>query len=80
MKEQSKFRALSEIAADIRRTWPKVNYAAVPYLDAMATLSSINDAYYNESGATVVRYFLSNASTWRGEDAKRIKAELKAIV
>jgi hypothetical protein len=46
----------------------------------MATLSSINDAYYNESGATVVRYFLSNASTWRGEDAKRIKAELKAIV
>ena len=28
----------------------------------------------------IVRYFLSNATTWRGEDARRIKAELKALL
>jgi hypothetical protein len=27
----------------------------------------------------MVLYFLANATTWRGEDAKRIKAELKKL-
>jgi hypothetical protein len=27
-----------------------------------------------------VLYFLANAGTWRGPDAKRIKAELKEMV
>ncbi len=73
-------RSLATIARDIRAHWPKVNYAAKPYLDAMATLNSINDAYYYDSGKSVVLYFLSNAGTWRGEHAKRIKAELKAML
>jgi len=72
-------RSLSTIAREIYRTWPKVNYAAKPYLDAMATLDSVNDSYYYDSGKSVVLYFLANAGTWRGEDAKRIKAELKAL-
>jgi hypothetical protein len=71
-------RPLSKIAAEIRRTWPKVNYAAEPYLAAMATLSSVQDQYYEDSGESIVLYFLSNATTWRGPDAKRIKEELKA--
>jgi hypothetical protein len=33
-----------------------------------------------DGAETIVRYFLSNASTWRGEDAKRIKAELKSML
>ena len=73
-------RPLYTIAADIRKNWPKVNYAAEPYLAAMATLGRIEENYYFDTGDSVVRYFLSNAATWRGEDAKRIKAELKAIV
>ena len=72
-------RSLSTIAREIYRTWPKVNYAAKPYLDAMATLDSVNDSYYCDSGKSIVLYFLANAGTWRGEDAKRIKAELKAL-
>jgi len=28
----------------------------------------------------IVRYFLSNATTWRGETARRIKAELKQML
>ena len=73
-------RSLSEIAREIRKDWgAKVNFAAKPYLDAMATLDSINDNYGWDSGKMIVLYFLSNASTWRGETAKRIKAELKAM-
>lgn len=73
-------RPIYEIAEEIYRTWPKVNYAAAPYLEAMLSLNSINDNYIADSGKSVVLYFLSNASSWRGEDARRIKAELKGMV
>lgn len=72
-------RSLSTIAADIRRHWPKVNYGAVPYLDAMGSLNSIHDTYIADSAKSVVLYFLSNATSWRGDDARRIKAELKKM-
>ena len=73
-------RPLHVIAREIYRTWPKVNYAAKPYLEAMTSLDSIGDRFIHDSGHSVVAYFLSNATTWRGEDAKRIKAELKAML
>lgn len=72
-------RKLNEIAREIERTWPKVNYAARPYLDAMKSLESIDQNYYFDSGQSVVLYFLSNARSWRGADARRIKAELKSL-
>jgi hypothetical protein len=53
-----------------------VNYAAQPYLVAMMALDSVSDNYGADSGDMVVRYFLSNARTWRGEVAKLVKAEL----
>lgn len=73
-------RPLYLIAQDIRKNWSKVYFGAVPYLDAMRTLNSIHDYYGCDSAHEIVLRFLGNASTWRGEDAKRIKAELKAIV
>ena len=72
-------RPLNEIAQEIKRDWVKINYAAVPYLEAMLTLNSITDMYYLDTAHSVVLYFLSNAGTWRGETAKRIKKELKQI-
>lgn len=72
-------RPISVIAADIRANWPKVNYAAKPYLDAMDSIDSIHDMYYADNAKSVVLYFLANATTWRGDDAKRIKAELKKL-
>jgi hypothetical protein len=45
----------------------------------MRSLTYITDDYYFDSGKTIVLYFLSNAGTWKGENAKRIKAELKAM-
>ena len=73
-------RTLTAIARDIRNTWPKVNFAAQPYLDAMSTLHSIDDDFYADSGRSVVLYFLSNAASWRGDDARRIKAELNKML
>jgi hypothetical protein len=73
-------RPLHEIAADIRTDWVKINYAAVPYLRAMARLTNITDDYNSDSAKDIVLYFLSNATSWRGETARRIKAELKGMV
>jgi hypothetical protein len=72
-------RSIRSIALDIRKEWTKVNYAAKPYLEAMLELNSINDKYYNDSAKSVVLYFLSNAASFRGERAKVLKAELKAL-
>ncbi len=73
-------RPIYKIAAEIRSNWAKVNYAAKPYLDAMAEINSIDDAYYADSARSVVLYFLANAGTFRGDAAKAIKVELKALV
>ena len=73
-------RPLYIIAADIKADWQKVNYAAVQYLEAMQQLNSIADNFILDSARSIVRYFLSNATTWRGEKAREIKAELKAMV
>ncbi len=73
-------RALYIIAEDIRKDWKKVSPYAKPYLDAMGTLHSINDDYYLDSAKSVVSYFLSNAHGWRGDTAKQIKKELKAML
>ena len=72
-------RPLSTIANEIARSWAKPYFGAVPYIAAMRTLGSIEEDYHYESGKSIVLYFLANAGTWRGEDARRIKAELKAL-
>jgi len=72
-------RSIRAIALDICKEWTKINFAAKPYLDAMLQLNSINDRYYDDSAKSVVLYFLSNASSFRGERAKVLKAELKAL-
>lgn len=73
-------RKLHEIAKEVRADWKNVNYAAEPYLSALETLGDIKESYGFDSGKSVVRYFLANATGWRGENARRIKAELKRML
>jgi hypothetical protein len=73
-------RALNTIATDIIRDWKNPYFGAVPYLQAMQSLTNVTDMYGYDSAKSIVLYFLSNASTWRGEKAKAIKAELKQMV
>lgn len=67
---------LSELASVVYRNWPKVNFAAAPYLEALVSLDNIDDSYGADSGRSVVAYFLANASSWKGEVAKAVKKEL----
>ncbi len=75
----SKPRPLHEIASEIKKLWgSKTHYGAKPYLEVMHSLTSIDDNYGADTGRSVVSYFLSNANSFKGPDAIRIKAELKA--
>lgn len=87
-------RPLYVIAAEIVADWPKAAergtnffgernallHPAGPYLEAMNSLHSIDDRFGYDTGRSAVLYFLSNAGQWRGETARRIKAELRELV
>lgn len=73
-------RSINIIARDISSDWAKPYFGAVPYLDAMRHLDTMRDKYYYDDASDIVRYFLANANTWKGETARAIKAELKAML
>jgi len=73
-------RSLNTIHREISNDWKKPNFGAVPYLDAMRHLETMRDKYYYDDAASVVRYFLANATSWKGETARAIKAELKSML
>ena len=75
-----KTRPLYEIANEIRKDWKNVYFGAKPYLDAMKCVNKITDMYIYDTARTIIAYFLSNASTWRGEVAKRVKKELNDML
>jgi hypothetical protein len=91
---QTTHRPLRDIAADIRDAWPKMTeplgeetgfgivgeHPARPYVDAMASLGSINDRYGYDGGREIVLRFLDAARAWRGDTARAIKAELKGML
>jgi hypothetical protein len=76
-------RDLNVIAAeiiDIINLNPKrPNYIAwsMPYLNGLLNCRSINDFFWMDSARDLVVYALSNLSAWKGDDARRLKAELK---
>jgi|TARA_R100000426_G_scaffold46692_1_gene34982 hypothetical protein len=80
-QKEKKMRPLNVIATEIENDWQeKVNFAARPYLDAMHSLNTVTDHFGMDTADSIVRYFLSNATTWRGPVARSIKAELKAMI
>lgn len=83
-------RTFSVIAIEVLHLW-KTKYGkdlpwslkcALPYLEAMLECDTTNkdEAYYVETVESVVLYFLANITNWRGDDARRIKAELKSML
>ena len=55
----------------------KIPMSAKPYMDALNSLSSVNDMYGMDSGKTIVAYTMSNIKFF-GDMGKAIKAELSA--
>ena len=73
-------RPLHVIANEIARDWTKPYFGAVPYLGAMRTLDNMRSTYGYDDAQSIVAYFIANAGTWRGETARRVKAELRAML
>lgn len=73
-------RSLSTIAREIATSWRNPYFGAIPYIQAMRTLTSVNDHYGLDDARSIVNYFLANAQTWKGDDARRIKTELKNLL
>jgi len=78
-------RTLRDIAFEIQNDWitrkgQKIVTSALPYLNAMKSLDSVDDAYGLDSGRSIVLYFLANAGAWRGEKAREIKKELNKML
>jgi hypothetical protein len=74
--------ALSDIADIVDnecKTKPWYVYAK-PYVRAMATLETASENYYADSGVSVCLYALSNLTSWRGENARLIKAQVNRHV
>jgi len=73
-------RTIQEIALDIKQNWKKPYFGAVPYIEAMLDLEKMEEFYGADPADHIVRYFLGNAHTWRGKEARRIKEELKKML
>ena len=85
--EDTRPRTIAEVAADIRKAWPKPYFGAVPYIEAMLEMNvplekdSVRRAKYLYDSATdILMRFLLNASTFRGPSAKALKAELRSAL
>lgn len=72
-------RTIAVIAREIRADWKKPYFGAVPYLQAMQGLGMPGEYFGQDSDKSIILYFLANAGTYRGEKARALKAELKAI-
>ena len=76
-----KSRPLNEIAAEIKSDWGgRMNKASAPYVAAMETLKTIDEDYGPESAVEIVARFLTVSNAWRGQTARRVKAELDALL
>jgi hypothetical protein len=80
MTTETTTRPIYTIANEIGLDWKNPYFGAVPYLRAMHSLRNVTDAYGYDDGRSIIMYFLANANTWRGETARRVKAELKALL
>ena len=76
-------RPLHEIADEIRSDWSKqksgINYGAKPYLEAMSSMDKVTENFGYDSGKSIVLYFLSNATQWRGETIKAIGQKMRRL-
>jgi hypothetical protein len=73
-------RKIYSIANDILDNWKRPYFGALPYIRSMLALSDLDDNYGYDDARTILVYFLANSGTWRGPEARRIKAEIKTML
>jgi hypothetical protein len=73
-------RPVYKIAEEILNDWQAPYFGARPYLAAMLTINSHCENYGHDTAKSIILYFLSNASTYRGSKAQELKKELKTPI
>ena len=75
-------RPLSQIAREIESECSTKDWYvyAEAYVTPMKSLESLSDRFYEDSAESIVMYALANLTSWRGESARRIKAELNGML
>lgn len=74
------YEIMEDIRADFASRGKPVHPWAAPYVEALSNLTSMDDVYIAETGHDMVPYLLSNLTSWRGEKAREIKAELRGML
>lgn len=78
-----KDKTIAELAALVREDWKNPYFGARTYIKAMLEIHKHDPRqvmYGDEQAVSVIKYFLANASKWRGDIARQVKAELKERV
>jgi hypothetical protein len=73
-------RSLREIRRDITGHWKHPGWGPSDALWSMQFFDNIDEMHCGDQGRDVVKGFLSHAGNFRGPDAERLKAELKALL
>lgn len=73
-------RPVYKIAEEILNDWAAPHFAARPYLAAMLTINSHCENYGHDTAKSIILYFLSNSTTYRGIKAQELKKELKTLI
>jgi hypothetical protein len=73
-------RPIYQIATEISRDWKNPYFGAVPYLRAMHTLRDTSSRHGADDARGIILYFLSNSGRWKGDTARRVKAELRTML
>ena len=72
--------SIKEIAKFIINDWSKTDRVPKAYLEPMLTIETLDGMYYADTASSVVAYFLSSASGWKGFNARVTKKYLKKIL
>lgn len=73
-------RSLRAIAGEIKAVWPGRPASATYYMYEMGHVDSVDCRRYEHDGRHIVRQFLLYSCGWIGEDAMRIRCELKKMI
>jgi hypothetical protein len=73
-------RPVYKIAEEIKNDWANPYFGARPYLAAMLTINNELENYGQDTAKSIILYFLSNATTYRGSKAQELKKELKTLI
>ena len=77
-QERKKMRPLYNIAREIGETWTDITPYGVELVEAMSSLTNIEDMFFFDSGYRIVGCFLEESKKWKG--GNEIKSELKEMI